>query len=74
LIQKNNRSGIGIVIQGFENRETKMLVQALDLLIRYAFYHLNVPPITQISTGNKPSIALLLNLVISKCIGIKKKD
>jgi diamine N-acetyltransferase len=34
---KNNRAGIGIVIQGVENRNKSIGSEAIDLLIQYAF-------------------------------------
>ena len=34
---KNNRAGIGIVIQGTENRKQNIGSEALELLIRYSF-------------------------------------
>ena len=37
---KNNRAGVGIVIQGVENRSQNIGSEALDLLIQYAFYNI----------------------------------
>jgi diamine N-acetyltransferase len=69
---KNNRAGIGIVIQGVENRNKNVGSEALDLLIRYAFYHLNVHQLyANINTENKSSIALFTKFGF-ECIGVKK--
>jgi diamine N-acetyltransferase len=69
---KNNRAGIGIVIQAVENRNKSIGSEALGLLIQYAFYHLNVHQLyANISTDNTASIALFTKFGF-KCIGIKK--
>ena len=36
---KNNRAGVGIVIQGNENRNQNIGSEAMELLIYYAFYN-----------------------------------
>lgn len=56
---KNNRAGVGIVIQGQENRNQNIGSEALELLIHYSFYHLNLHQLyANIGTENKSSIAL----------------
>jgi diamine N-acetyltransferase len=69
---KNNRAGVGIVIQGNENRNQKIGSEALQLLIHYAFFHLNVHQLyANIGTENKASIALFTKFGF-QIIGIKK--
>lgn len=69
---KNNRVGIGIVIQGVKNRNKSIGSEAIKLLIQYAFYHLNVHQLyANISTENEASIALFTKFGF-ECIGIKK--
>ncbi|MFT5254068.1 MAG: diamine N-acetyltransferase [Flavobacteriales bacterium] len=69
---KNNRAGIGIVIQGVKNRNKSIGSEAIELLIKYAFYHLNVHQLyANISTENEASIALFTKFGF-ECIGIKK--
>jgi diamine N-acetyltransferase len=69
---KNNRAGVGIVIQGNDNRNQNIGSEALDLLIQYAFYHLNLHQLhANIGTENVASIALFTKFGF-KCIGIKK--
>jgi diamine N-acetyltransferase len=69
---KNNRAGVGIVIQGNENRNQKTGSEALQLLIHYAFYHLNVHQLyANIGTENKASVALFTKFGF-QIIGIKK--
>lgn len=69
---KNNRAGIGIVIQGFENRNRNIGSEAVELLIKYAFYHLNVHQLyANISSKNKASIALFTKFGF-ELIGVKK--
>jgi diamine N-acetyltransferase len=69
---KNNRAGIGIVIQGQENREQNIGSEALALLIRYAFYHLNLHQLyANIGTENEASLALFAKFGFEK-IGTKK--
>jgi diamine N-acetyltransferase len=56
---KNNRAGVGIVIQGDENRNQNIGSEALELLIRYSFRHLNLHQLyANIGAENKASIAL----------------
>ena len=69
---KNNRAGVGIVIQSATNRNQKIGSEALDLLIRYAFYNLNLHQLyANISTENEASIALFTKFGFQK-IGTKK--
>jgi diamine N-acetyltransferase len=69
---KNNRAGIGIVIQGTENRKQNIGSEALELLIQYAFHHLNLHQLyANIGTENEASIALFTKFGFQK-IGIKK--
>jgi len=69
---KNNRAGIGIVIQGQENRKQNIGSEALSLLIRYAFYHLNLHQLyANIGTENEASLALFAKFGFEK-IGTKK--
>ena len=69
---KNNRAGIGIVIQGTENRKQNIGSEALELLIRYAFHHLNLHQLyANISAENEASIALFTKFGFQK-MGIKK--
>jgi diamine N-acetyltransferase len=60
---KNNRAGVGIVIQKSNNRIQNIGSEALELLIEYAFFNLNfIPLYANIGTENVASTALLLNL------------
>ncbi|MFW0737928.1 GNAT family N-acetyltransferase [Flavobacterium sp.] len=69
---KNNRAGIGIVIQKDENRNQKVGSEALGLLINYAFHNLNLHQLyANIAVGNVPSVALFTKFGFEK-IGIKK--
>lgn len=69
---KNNRAGIGIVIQKSENRGQNIGSEALELLIKYSFLNLNLHQIyANISTNNEASIALFTKFGFEK-IGIKK--
>ena len=70
---KNNRAGVGIVIQGNENRNQNIGSEALQLLIKYAFHHLNVHQLyANIGTENRASIALFTKFGF-QIIGIKKE-
>jgi diamine N-acetyltransferase len=61
---KNNRAGVGIVIQNKDNRSQNIGSEALQLLIEYAFYNLNLHQLyANIGTENAASTALLLNLI-----------
>lgn len=69
---KNNRAGIGIVIQGTENRKQNIGSEALELLIKYAFHHLNLHQLyANIGTENVASVALFSKFGFQK-IGTKK--
>ena len=70
---KNNRCGIGILIQEKSDREKGMGSEALQLLLDYAFYHLNLKQIfANIDTQNLPSLQLFDKFGFEK-IGIKKQ-
>lgn len=69
---KNNRAGIGIVIQSTGNRNQKVGSEALGLLIKYAFHNLNLHQLyANINVGNVASIALFTKFGFKE-IGIKK--
>lgn len=69
---KNNRAGVGIVIQGVENQNQKIGSEALHLLIQYSFYHLNLHQLyANIGTENEASKALFTKFGF-QCIGVKK--
>lgn len=69
---KNNRAGVGIVIQGNENRNHNIGSEALELLIQFAFHHLNLHQLyANIGTENVASIALFTKFGFQN-IGIKK--
>jgi len=69
---KNNRAGVGIVIQGKENRNQNIGSEALELLLKYSFYHLNLHQLyANIGTENSASIALFSKFGFQK-IGVKK--
>ena len=69
---KNNRAGVGIVIQGQENRNQNIGSEALELLLKYSFYHLNLHQLyANIGTENSASIALFSKFGFQK-IGVKK--
>jgi diamine N-acetyltransferase len=69
---KNNRAGVGIVINNQEDRNQKIGSEALDLLIQYAFYNLNLHQLyANIGEENVASIALFTKFGFQK-IGVKK--
>jgi diamine N-acetyltransferase len=69
---KNNRAGVGIVIQGQENRNQNIGSEALELLIHYSFYNLNLHQLyANIGTENSASLALFTKFGFEK-IGVKK--
>lgn len=69
---RNNRAGIGIVIQKDENKRQNIGSEALELLIKYSFFNLNLHQLyANISTKNEASIALFTKFGFEK-IGIKK--
>jgi diamine N-acetyltransferase len=70
---KNNRAGIGILIKNTENRNQGIGTEALELLINYAFYNLNLNQLyANIDTQNIGSLKLFTNFGFQK-IGIKKQ-
>ena len=70
---RNQRAGIGIVIQKGEDRNQGIGSQALGLLVQYAFSHLNLHQLfANISSENEISIKLFTNFGFEK-IGIKKQ-
>lgn len=70
---KNDRAGIGIVIQQEGDRNTGLGSQALELLIRYAFSKLNLHQLyANIGVDNEPSIKLFTNFGFEKT-GVKKQ-
>lgn len=69
---RNNRAGVGIVIQKEENKGQNIGSEALELLIKYAFYNLNLNQLyANIGVENEASIALFTKFGFEK-IGIKK--
>ena len=69
---QNRRAGIGIVIQAVENRKQNIGSEALELVIKYAFYNLNLHQLyANIATENTASIALFTKFGFEK-IGVKK--
>ncbi|WP_366184614.1 GNAT family protein [Flavobacterium ovatum] len=69
---KNNKAGIGIVLQGVSHRKKNIGSEALALLINYSFHHLNLHQLyANISEENEPSKALFTKFGF-ECIGIKK--
>lgn len=69
---KNNRAGVGIMILSNTNRNQKIGSEALELLIRYSFYHLNLHQLyANIGIENEVSKALFTKFGF-ECIGVKK--
>lgn len=69
---KNNRAGVGIMILNNANRNQKIGSEALELLIRYSFYHLNLHQLyANIGIENEASKALFTKFGF-ECIGVKK--
>lgn len=69
---KNNKAGVGIVIQAMDNRNQQIGSEALALLIRYSFYDLNLHQLyANIDVENTASIALFTKFGF-KQIGVKK--
>ncbi|MFL9830731.1 GNAT family protein [Flavobacterium sp. ST-87] len=69
---KNNRAGVGILIQDVANRNLKIGSEALSLLITYSFKHLNLHQLyANISIENEASKALFTKFGF-ECIGVKK--
>ena len=69
---KNNRAGIGIVIENKQNRNQGIGSEALSLLIKYAFKHLNLHQLyANIGSDNEASLKLFTTFDFQK-IGTKK--
>ncbi|MCG9793190.1 GNAT family N-acetyltransferase [Flavobacterium algicola] len=69
---KNNKAGIGIVIQDNIYRKQNVGSEALNLLINYSFRHLNLHQLyANINVENEASKALFTKFDF-ECIGIKK--
>jgi diamine N-acetyltransferase len=69
---KNNRAGVGIVISNEANRNSGIGSEALDLIINYAFHHLQLHQLfANIGSNNEISIALFTKFGFEK-IGVKK--
>ena len=70
---RNNRAGIGILIQNNENRGQGIGSEALQLLINYAFTHLNLHLLyANIDTENEISLKLFTTFGF-QLIGTKKQ-
>jgi diamine N-acetyltransferase len=70
---KNNRAGVGILIQNQEERNVGIGTEALALLIQFAFTQLNLHQLyANIDSENKPSLTLFSKFEFQK-IGIKKQ-
>lgn len=70
---KNNRAGIGILIQNASDRSKGLGSEALDLLIRYAFQQLQLHQLyANIGEDNQASLHLFTKFGFEK-IGIKKQ-
>ena len=69
---KNNRAGIGIVIENKENRNQGIGKEALSLLVNYAFMKLNLHQLyANIGSNNEVSLKLFTTFGFQK-IGTKK--
>ena len=69
---KNSRAGVGILVQDLEDRHQGYGREALQLLIKYSFTHLNLHQLyCNISEENQTSINLFVNQGFEK-VGIKK--
>lgn len=69
---KNNRAGIGIIIQETAHRNQGFGSQALELLIQYSFEHLALHQLyANIATSNEASIKLFTTFGF-QLVGIKK--
>ena len=70
---RNNRAGVGILIQNSTNRNSGIGTEALDLLIQYAFTKLNLHQLyANIDLENEASLALFTNFGFQN-IGVKKQ-
>jgi diamine N-acetyltransferase len=69
---KNRRAGMGIVIRSDQKRNQQIGSEALELLIQFSFYDLNLHQVyANIGTENSASVALFTKFGFQK-IGIKK--
>ena len=69
---KNNRAGIGIVIENTQNRNQGIGKEALSLLVNYAFMKLNLHQLyANIGSNNEVSLKLFTTFGFQK-IGTKK--
>lgn len=69
---RNNRAGIGIMIKNETDRNEGIGSESLQLLINYAFTHLNLHQLfANIDTNNNPSLRLFSKFGFQE-IGIKK--
>ena len=69
---RNNKAGIGIVVYEKSSRGKNIGSEALGLLIKYSFYHLNLHQLyANIDSNNVASIALFTKFRF-ECIGTKK--
>ncbi len=69
---KNHKAGIGIVIENQENRGQGIGKEALSLVVKYAFTHLNLHQLyANIGTNNEASLKLFTTFGFQK-IGTKK--
>lgn len=70
---KNNRAGIGILIKDTKNRSQGVGSEALELVIKYCFVHLNLHQLyANISTENKASLRLFTKFQFIE-VGTKKE-
>lgn len=70
---RNNRAGIGILVQNSSFRNQGIGTEALGLMIQFAFCHLNLNQLyANIGTENEASLKLFANFGFQK-IGIKKQ-
>lgn len=69
---RNSRAGVGIMIKNAGDKRLGIGSEALQLLIKYSFHHLNLHQLyANIDTGNEASIALFTKFGFQK-IGTKK--
>ncbi|HLA55955.1 MAG TPA: GNAT family protein [Flavobacterium sp.] len=69
---RNNRAGIGIMIKNETDRNHGVGSEALELLIKYSFSHLNLHQLfANIDSNNEASLSLFTKFGFQK-IGIKK--
>jgi len=70
---RNSRAGVGILIKDVAHRNHGVGGEALGLLIKYAFSHLNLHQLfANIAVDNEASLALFANFGFEQ-IGIKKQ-